>query len=265
MDRPHGRRPLAASLVILLSVVLTGCGPGASAGPSASPSPTTPPPSPSPGSSGTAFNLTVLPASFAGKIFSGSKVVLLVSVDGSPSDGPVTISGSIAGGTVTIEPEQLLPGTVGEITVIPAACQGDCGDVDSEVVINAERGSVQRSEKRVLTVAPEASQLEPEARVHLAPFITWLAANRPELGITAATQWEGVPGSWVLIVEHYVFLSEDWELDLEWHVMIAPSDWSRIYLRRRGSEAAPSVAFQIDSVSAKDEPHEIEPPEAVWR
>jgi hypothetical protein len=77
--------------------------------------------------------------------------------------------------------------------------------------------------------------------------------------------WEGVPGTWVLIVEHYLFFSTDWELDLSWHVMIAPDDWSEIDLRHRDSELAPSLAFKIDSVSANDAPHEIAPPEAVWR
>jgi hypothetical protein len=36
--------------------------------------------------------------------------------------------------------------------------------------------------------------------------------------------WEGLPGTWVLIVEHYLFFSTDWELDLSWHVMIPPDD-----------------------------------------
>jgi hypothetical protein len=42
--------------------------------------------------------------------------------------------------------------------------------------------------------------------------------------------------------------------------MIPPNDWSRVILRRRWTEMTPSVAFEVQSVSAGDEPREIEPP-----
>ena len=54
--------------------------------------------------------------------------------------------------------------------------------------------------------------------------------------------------SHILVVSHYLFFSEDWEMGLMWHIMIAPHDWSRIYLRPRG-EMAPTLAFEIPSVS----------------
>ena len=47
--------------------------------------------------------------------------------------------------------------------------------------------------------------------------------------------------------------------------MIAPYDWTRIYLRRRWTEAWPSRAFEIASVTGQTDPIEIAPPTVVTR
>lgn len=259
MDRPH-RRLATVPLVAALSLALAGCGSGANPSPTGGPSL---PPSPTPGAS--SFNLTVVPTAFTGLIQHGAKVVLLVAVDGSPSDGPVAIAASVAGGTVSVEPGQLTPGSVAEVVVTGLTCPSACDQVKAEVKIVATRGATTRTASRDLTLTAEPNQLEAEARLHLAPYVAWLASNRPELGITAETTWQSVAAPWVLIVDHHLFFSTEWELDISWHVMIAPDDWSRIALRHRGTELAPSLAFQIDSVSGATAPHEIQPPEAVWR
>jgi hypothetical protein len=109
------------------------------------------------------------------------------------------------------------------------------------------------------------------ARTHSRPrrpsfwrrFTKWLAAERPDLGIDPDTQWQGTPGGWVHVVNHYQYFSETWELGLDWHVIVPPDDWARIHLRRRWTEATPSAAFEISSVSGGSAPHEIEPPESV--
>jgi hypothetical protein len=96
----HDGAPRASSLARALvattisALVLGACSAGTSPGPAVGPSSTA---SPSP--SAAAFDLTVVPESFGGKIFSGIKVVLLVSVGGSASDGPVTISAATTEGT----------------------------------------------------------------------------------------------------------------------------------------------------------------------
>ncbi|MBN2309102.1 MAG: hypothetical protein JXR94_09035 [Candidatus Hydrogenedentes bacterium] len=99
-------------------------------------------------------------------------------------------------------------------------------------------------------------------------FIPWLEANRPELGITSGTAWAGtIVTPHILVVTHYLFFSEEWEMHVCWHVMIAPHDWARIDLRRRFQETAPSVAFEIPSRSAAPplEATEIAPTDAIWR
>lgn len=255
----------AISASLILALVTTACGPGApTSSPASGVSPTPAATSTAaPPASASAFTLQVVPATSIGRTIPDARVVFLVTVSGAAADGPVEITAQAANATTTVEPAQLLPGVVGEVTVVPSDCK--CESLSVGVTITAERSGVRQVETRSLELVSGTDTWAAEAAAHLAPFITWLEARRPELGITSKTAWEGTPGSWVLIVEHYLYFSTDWELDLEWHVMVPPDDWSRISLRRRGSELAPSLAFEISSVANKTEPKEIQPPEAVWR
>lgn len=66
-----------------------------------------------------------------------------------------------------------------------------------------------------------------EAGDHLAPFLGWLADANRELGIDERTELDATPGSWVLVVNRYQFVSAEWEIGLAWYVMIPPDDWAR--------------------------------------
>jgi hypothetical protein len=241
-----------------LALVLVGA--CASATPA---SPASDPPTPAPPTSG--FSVDVIPASFVGRAIGGQRVVFLVTATGSAADGPIHLAATAEGASVTIEPLPLPPGVVGEVTVVPAPVAEGSEVVPLEVAITASRGGVERTVERTLEVAPGTDESGPEAVDHLAPFVEWLGANRPELGIDPQTSWESTPGSWVLVVTHYAFFSEAWEAELAWHVMLPPDDWARLSLRRRWTEAHPSLAFEISSISGGTEPHEIEPPADVWR
>jgi hypothetical protein len=253
----HARAAGPATLISILlasALLLPGCGTGGggSALPSAEPSES---------QSAAEFTLEVLPDQFVGMTINGQPAVFLITVSGSQADGPVEIAVAAEGAAITIEPQPLTPGVVGEVTVVPPSV-----DAESQltVTITASRGGGEKSETRALTVTPGENTLAEEAALHLAPFIAWLEANHPELGITQETAWDGSPGSWVLIVEHYQFVSEGWELGLSWHVMIAPDDWARIYLRHRRTETEPSLAFEISSFSQGSEPTPVTP-EGIWR
>ena len=190
-----------------------------------------------------------MPDRFIGKSIGGQRVLLLVRVSGEPGDGAVTLRAEAAGAggaAVEVEPAQLDPGTIGEVLVVPAAISGEA---DLTVTVTASRdGQEQRIERTVPIV--EGSDGDAQiARAYLDRFIPWLATTHPELGISEGTVWQGTPGSWVLIVTHYVFISADWEVDLAWHVMTPPNDWIRIQLRHRWTETAPSVAFEIPSAA----------------
>ncbi|NHJ47754.1 MAG: hypothetical protein FK733_08200 [Asgard group archaeon] len=69
----------------------------------------------------------------------------------------------------------------------------------------------------------------------------------------------------ILVVSHYLFRTDNWELCISRHVTIAPHDWVQIYLRSRDS-FLPSWAWTIDSWSSLNHTiYMIEPPESIYR
>lgn len=249
-------RPVRArsSVLLAVSVLVVGCGGG---------SPATPTAQPTSSSDAVEFALDVAPATVVGRAIAGEPVVLLVTASGDPSEGDVTVTADAPGATVAIAPVSLRPGAVGEVTVVPDQAPRDEATID--VVIVGRRDGIEQRQTRRIAVVPGEDTLASEADVLLGRFAEWLAGQRPELGIGPETRWQGAPGGWVLVVNHYQYVCDEWELGLDWHVMIAPDDWARIYLRHRWTESVPSAAFEISSVSAGLPPHEIDPPESVWR
>jgi len=243
----------------ILPLVLAAC--SAAATPSPSPSPT-----PTPAAE---FTLDVYPPEepTGNRVaIPGSKYCFLVVVkDGAATAAPVTIAAVATKATVVeIRPAQLVPGAVGEVWVVadPAATE-----VTGTVTITATRGGATKTVARSLPVFPDATMRGrvTDAQPYFDRWVGWLATAHPELGITATTTWEPVFVSTLLIVSHYSYWSEDWEMTVAWHVMIAPYDWTEVHLRRRGVDTAPTLAFRIDSVSGATTPHAVAPPEVVVR
>ncbi len=208
--------------------------------------------------------------------------VLLVHLDPGTEDSigsskKVTISATADNSTITVINDEIGPGDVAEVRVKPSTMPNDDGTSNDdspfpdsgtvEVTIRAERGTVVREQTvGVTVVSDEEIIIDPEAAAVRELFIPFLAQEHPELGIDTDTEWENeIVTPHVLIVTHYLFFSEEWEMHVCWHVMIPPHDWARIELRRRFSETEPSLAFEVTSRSA-DEPDfkEIEPSE-LWR
>jgi len=195
----------------------------------------------------------------------GQRFVFLVTItdEGEESGLPVTISGEAPGAEVVIYHEDIFEGEVAEVVVIPA--QASIGTI-IEVTITGTRDSATDEKIVSFEVAEGEDDRQEYAGELLDRFVPWLAANHPELGITEDTVWDGTTVSPIwLVVSHYLFFSEEWELHLEWHVMIPPHDWAKIDLRHRFDELAPSYAFEISSLDADSEPVAIEVPETVWR
>lgn len=259
--------------VFILALVLAGCAAAPSPSPSSAPVPTpaptpsaTPSPTPTP-TPAAGFELHVLPPEepAASRVaIPGSGYCFLVVVDdASDSPGAVTIEAFATGARVAeIRPARLEPGAVGEVWVVADAT---AEETTGSVAISATRGDVTRTETRSLPVFPMADERAADARPYFDRWVRWLAAEHPELGIAASADWTPVFVSTLLVVSHYSYWSEDWEMTVAWHNMIAPYDWTEVHLRRRGVDAAPSLAFKVDSVAGDTVPHEIEPPEVVVR
>jgi len=195
----------------------------------------------------------------------GQYFVFLVTItdEAEECELPVTISATAPGAEVVIYHGDIIQGEVAEVVVIPAPASVR---QIIEVTITGTRGSVTDEKVASFEVAEGEDDRQEYATELLDKFVSWLATNHPELGITVDTVWNGTMVSPVwLVVSHYLFFSEEWELHIDWHIMVPPYDWARIDLRHRFDELEPSYAFEISSVDATSEPVAVEVPETVWR
>ena len=247
MGRGWMRGALSACVLVTCAVLLSGCWPW---GPAVT------------------FEVRVVPATID-DLAQDASCLFLVTVEdvvSDPSALPVTLAATVSAGAVTIEPSSLAADGVAELLV-----NSEGVDVGSTVTVSvrAQRGTESRTAGATAVVTQPIEQ--PDDRLTTGTdmrdgFIPWLAAEHPELGIDAATVWTPIPlRPHILEVSFYMFLSEEWELVVWWHVMIPPYDWARLYLRHRDTEIAPSFGAEISSVSLGSEPQTMTPPEDVWR
>lgn len=211
------------------------------------------------------FSIDVVPRELNGDSIAGQQCVFLVTITdaGQEDQLAVTITAEAAGAEVVVYQQHVIEGQVAEVVVIPA--QASVGKTVTVTITGNRGGAIDKKVVSFDVVEGEDDRQE-YAQELLDRFVPWLATNHPELGITGDTEWNGTMVSPVwLVVSHYLFFSEEWEVHVAWHIMVAPHDWARIDLRHRFDELAPSYAFEISSVSANSEPVPIDPPETVWR
>lgn len=173
----------------------------------------------------------------------GAEVVLLVS-QSDETAGIATVTAAAPGATITVKPSEISGVEVAEVTVVPEATTSE-----TELVITIEVTTVDTTYTvtKTTTVLPWGDDRGGQAAEILGLFTSWLGENRPELGVTPETRFEGTYlAPQLLVVSHYGFFSDQWEIGLAWHVMIPPDDFSEIYLRPR-SELRPNLGFRIDS------------------
>jgi len=211
------------------------------------------------------FHINVIPEQLNGDSIAGQYCVFLVTITDEGQEGqlPVRISATAPGSEVVIYQQDIVEGEVAEVVVIPT--QASIGKT-IKVTITGNRGS--STDKKVVSfeVAEGEDDRQEYAGELLDRFVPWLATNHPELGITDDTAWNGTMISPIwLVVSHYLFFSEEWEVHISWHIMVPPYDWAKIDLRHRFDELEPSYAFEIASLNATSEPVPTELPETVWR
>jgi hypothetical protein len=189
----------------------------------------------------------------------GEKIVFLVVVNG---DRPVNISTKLTGtgnGTVSL-PGPLAPGVVGEVALVT-----DQADGTLSLTIRADDGQHKVAETRTVQMTDMADERAADAQPYFELWSGWLQANRPDLGITSDTQWDPEFVSTFLVVSHYAYWSDDWEMVVAWHNMIPPDDWTDVFLRRRGVDTTYTIGYRMDSVSAQTAPHPNDLPDVLIR
>ena len=97
-------------------------------------------------------------------------------------------------------------------------------------------------------------------------FVSYLAISEPTFNINESIIWDAFDNApQIIIVEHYLFRSEFWEMELSRHVMIAPYDWVKVYLRPR-NQTKPTWSGMITSWSSGNHTIvETDPPAMVYR
>lgn len=193
------------------------------------------------------FTLHLSPEFVQGAIPGAVTGLLVTITNEGESETPVVLTASVDGGQVSVEPGEIRQGEVAEVTVVadPAA-----GDRPLDITVTGRRGDIEQTAVRSTTLYAWEDDRGEYARDLLGLFTAWLAENQPELGITLNTGFTGsyvAPG--LLVVSHYLFMSDDWELGLSWHIMVPPDDWAEIYLRPR-NEPIPTLAFRLGSQQA---------------
>jgi hypothetical protein len=200
--------------------------------------------------------------------FAGQRCIFLVAINeqedqqgnlgfGDPVQITATAPNDMA--STAVYPESVAAGQIAEVIVTPTAASTN---ETITVTITGERQGITQTETVTIEVIPGEDDLGETASQMRDLFIPWLAANHPELGITAETEWTGtIVNPRILVVMHYIFISDEWEIYITWHVMIPPYDWTKIYLRHRFTDQRPSSAYEISSIKAQEDPHPIEVPE----
>ena len=213
----------------------------------------------------TDFDIDVIPEQLNGNSIAGQRCVFLVTITNEGQEGglPVRISATAPSAEVVIYQQDISEGQVAEVVIIPA--QESAGKTVRVTITGTQ---VDATDKKVVSfnVVEGEDDRQEYAEELLDRFVSWLATNHTELGITDDTAWNGTMVSPVwLVVSHYLFFSEEWEAHIEWHIMLPPYDWAKIDLRHRFDELEPSYAFEISSLNATSEPVPIEPPDTAWR
>jgi hypothetical protein len=177
------------------------------------------------------------------------------------------ISASADNAAVSVGPKAIAEGYVAEVVVIPQ--KGTTGNTIT-VTIRGEWHGYTDSETVTLNVREATASLEEltaEAIAIRNKFISWVATNCPELGISLEEVWSGTPVyPNTDVIKYFLFFSQKWEVGIRWNTSSNSVDWAQMYLRLRTVEFAPSRAFKMASVSAASPNiYEISPPNTVWR
>lgn len=183
---------------------------------------------------------------FVNRVIPGERPLALVSTaddEGERADLRAVIS--LDGATVTLRPASITPGEVSEVWVdLPPTDT----DTPFEVTVTGTRGNTERTVTVQGTAIPGGDDLADMAEQIVAVFLAELAGTVPGLPADASELTGGTPVAGLLVVSHYAWFTDEYEVGLSWHIMIAPDDWSELYLRPR-NQLQPTLAFRLDSWS----------------
>lgn len=194
------------------------------------------------------IELSVSPQ-FVNRLIPGRRPLALVTLD-APAGTAARLTGTAtpAGVGVVFEPATIAPGGVVEVWV-------DLPATDSETpltaAVTATSGSAQHTVTINATAVPGSDDLADDAARILAAIIDRAQATgdeMPGLPSDVGDLPTGTPVAGLLVVSHYAWFTDEVEIGLAWHIMVAPDDWAEVYVRPRG-ELVPTHAWRLGSWS----------------
>ncbi|HEX6299478.1 MAG TPA: hypothetical protein VF148_03335 [Acidimicrobiia bacterium] len=195
-------------------------------------------------------------------VIPGQMALVVVSPEGVTE--PVTMSATLTGaGSVEPVTTQIDAGKVAEFLVTPAE---EAVGTTLRLHVTAVSSGVRAETSWTMDVVEWEDTIQPLATELRDRFVAYLEEYHPDLGITAETSWTpSITKPQILVVMHYLFFSEEWEMGIMWHVTVPENAWSRMYLRPR-TGILPTLGFEIPSyLDPESTPVPWEPPPELDR
>lgn len=218
------KRRFSAGLFVLAISVLPGCTRSAD-GPSQQ------------------FDLSTSPE-FVQRIIPGHRPLGLVGVGGTSGAVHLVGTASIASAEVSFVPADVAAGGVAEVWV-------DLPDTTTDVpftVAVSDRDGHTSTVSFDATLVPGVDDVAETAGQIVEVFLDRIGGDVAGLPASATGLTAGTPVAGLLVVTHYAWFTDDYEIGLAWHIMVAPDDFAELYLRPRDS-LVPTKAYRINSWS----------------
>jgi hypothetical protein len=183
---------------------------------------------------------------FVNRLIPGRRPLALVSAAaGEGERSALAGRSSLAGMTVSFEPDTLAPGDTVEVWVsVPAVSE------DAPFTVTVEVGEGEETQTLTVdaTAVPGADDVAETARDIASVFLGRLTGSVPGLPVDTSGLVGGTPVAGLLVVTHYAWFTEELEIGLAWHIMVAPDDFAELYIRPRDQQV-PTHTYRINSWS----------------
>jgi hypothetical protein len=226
---------LAATGWLVAGLAVGACGDGQSSEPA--------------GGDALPFQMTSSPE-FVQGVIPGHRPLAIVEILNGEDPVELTASGVLEPSgqsvDVTFLPPSVFPAGAAEVWVeVPEVTDEE----NLTVTVTGRRGPVEEQLTITTFVVPFTDELEATALDIAEVFLNGLPEGAAPLpadraGLTGGT----TVASRLLVVSHYAWFTDEVEVGLSWHIMVAPDDWAELYVRPRDA-ARPTVAFRLSSWS----------------
>ena len=193
------------------------------------------------------FSLESSPA-HVNRIIAGRRPLNIISASGERAATAITLtaSSSLNGMAVSFQSPTIDPG--GSAVELWASVPEVSEDTPVTVTVTGRRGSTEHTITFTATIIPGVDDIASTANDIVAIFLRDLQGKVAGLADEASALPNGTPVAGLLVVTHYAWFTDRYEIGLAWHIMVAPNDFAEFYVRPRNG-LTPSQAYRVNSWS----------------